>query len=82
MDGGIAERKIYMHLQEPREWVLGEQKPRRASRVGAREDFPGDPVVKNLPSNAGDTSSVPGWGTKIPHAASIKNGGMQTSYAS
>ena len=32
-----------------------------------REDFPDDPVVKNLPSNAGDTSSVPGWGTEIPH---------------
>jgi len=46
------------------------------------EDFPGGEVAKNLPSNAGDTSSIPGWGTKIPHAASIKNGGMQTSYAS
>ena len=30
-------------------------------------DFPGDPVVKNLPSNARD-SLIPGWGTKIPHA--------------
>ena len=30
------------------------------------EDFPGGEVVKNLPSNAGDTSSIPGWGTKIP----------------
>ena len=27
------------------------------------------PVVKNTPSNAGDVSSIPGWGTKIPHAA-------------
>ena len=25
------------------------------------------PVVKNLPSNVGDTGSVPGWGTDIPH---------------
>ena len=25
-------------------------------------------MVKNLPSNAGDKSSIPGWGTKIPHA--------------
>ena len=32
-------------------------------------DFPGDPVVKNLPSSVGDVGSVPGWGTKIPHAA-------------
>ena len=28
-------------------------------------DFPGGSVVKNPPSNAG---SIPGWGTKIPHA--------------
>ena len=31
-------------------------------------DFPGGPVVKNPPSNAGDAGSIPGWGTKIPHA--------------
>ena len=31
-------------------------------------DFPGGPVVKNLPSNAGDTGSIPGWETKIPCA--------------
>ena len=31
-------------------------------------DFPGGPVVKNLPSNAGDTGSIPGGGTQIPHA--------------
>ena len=31
-------------------------------------DFPGGPVVKNPPSNAGDMGSIPGWGTKIPHA--------------
>ena len=31
-------------------------------------DFPGGPVVKNVPSNAGDVGSIPGWGTKIPHA--------------
>ena len=31
-------------------------------------DFPGGPVVKNLPSSAGDTGSIPGQGTKIPHA--------------
>ena len=32
-------------------------------------DFPGGPVVKNPPSNAGDMGSVPGRGTNIPHAA-------------
>ena len=31
-------------------------------------DFPGSPVVKNQPSNAGDMGSIPGWGIKIPHA--------------
>jgi len=31
-------------------------------------DFPGGPVVKDLPCNAVDTSSIPAWGTKIPHA--------------
>ncbi|TEA35916.1 hypothetical protein DBR06_SOUSAS810017, partial [Sousa chinensis] len=31
-------------------------------------DFPGGPVLKNPSSNAGDTGSIPGWGTKIPHA--------------
>ena len=31
-------------------------------------DFPGGPVLKNLPSNAGDAGSIPGWGTKSPHA--------------
>ena len=31
-------------------------------------DFPGDPVVKNPPSSARDMGSIPGWGTKIPHA--------------
>ena len=28
-------------------------------------DFPGGPVIKNLPLNAGDVASIPGWGTKI-----------------
>ena len=32
-------------------------------------DFPGGPVVKNLACNAGDRGSIPGQGTKIPHAA-------------
>ena len=31
-------------------------------------DFPGGPVVKNLPSNAGDVGLIPGRGTKIPQA--------------
>ena len=31
-------------------------------------DFSGGPVAKNLPYNAGDECSIPGQGTKIPHA--------------
>ena len=30
-------------------------------------------MVKNPPSNAGDTGSIPGRGTKIPHAAGQLN---------
>ena len=32
-------------------------------------DFTSGPVVKNLPSNAGDAGLIPGQGTKIPRAA-------------
>ena len=32
-------------------------------------DFPGSPVDKNLPCNAGDTGSIPGRGAKILRAA-------------
>ena len=31
-------------------------------------NFPGGSVVKSLPSNAGDTSLIPGRGSKIPPA--------------
>ena len=34
-----------------------------------QRDLSGGPVVKNPPSNAGDLGSIPGRGTKIPHAA-------------
>ena len=36
-------------------------------------DFPSGPVVKNPPSNAEDTGSILGRGTKIPHAAGQLN---------
>ena len=32
------------------------------------KDFPGGPMVKNSPCNAGNASSISGWGTKIPYA--------------
>ena len=37
-------------------------------KVKHQRYFPGGPVVKNPPSNAGDMSLIPGQGTKIPHA--------------
>ena len=36
------------------------------TKINSR-DFPGGPVVKNPPSNAGDVGLIPGQGTKIPH---------------
>ena len=39
-------------------------------KKGASGDFPGGPVVKNLPCNAGDMGLISGRGTKIPNAGS------------
>ena len=39
----------------------------KGRKLGASRDFPGGPVVKNLPSNAGDAGLIPGRGSKIPH---------------
>ena len=36
-------------------------------------DFPGDLVVKNPPTNAGNTGSIPGRGTKDPGAVGELN---------
>ena len=36
-------------------------------------DFPGCPVIKTAPSNAGDVGSISGLGAKIPHASWPKN---------
>ena len=38
-----------------------------SSKIKIR-DFPCGPVVKNLPSSAGDVGSIPSW-EKIPHAS-------------
>ena len=34
----------------------------------AMGDFPGGPVVKNPPPSEGNSGSIPGQGTEIPHA--------------
>ena len=36
-------------------------------------DFPGSPVLKNLPSNERDVGLIHGQGTKIPHASGQLN---------
>ena len=36
-------------------------------------NFPGGPVVKTLPLNAGSVGLILGQGTKIPHASGAKN---------
>ena len=38
------------------------------AEVTCARDVPGGPVVKNLPGSAGVMGSIPGRGTKIPHA--------------
>ena len=45
----------------------------RRSQNGLGWDFPGDPVVENPPSNAGDISSIPGQGTYVPYATEHLN---------
>ena len=42
-------------------------------------DFPGGPVVKKSPSKAKDVGSIPGRGTKIPHALGQLSLGAATS---
>ena len=41
---------------------------------GAKEkDFPGGPVVRTSPANAGGAGRFPGWGANIPRASQPKN---------
>ena len=44
-----------------------------------KEDFPGGPVVKNLPCSAGDVSSIPAWETGIPQASKQLSPGAATT---
>ena len=46
-----------------------EMASKRNTTQGWFRGLPGGPVVKNPPCNAGDSGSIPGGGTKIPHAA-------------
>ena len=60
-------------------WLSTELSWRRNSASRLQNwDFPGGPVVKNLPSNAGDMGSIPGGGTNIPHAKGQLNPWAET----
>ena len=60
---------------ELRYFKLGRKKKKNflkilcGDKTGPVRGFIVDPVVKNLPCNAGDMGLLPGWGTKIPHDA-------------
>ena len=63
-----------MWLEGLKEGIHGKERAQHNSwnRIAVRNvtrDFPGGPVVKNPPYNARDADSIPGQGTKIPHAA-------------
>ena len=60
-DGMMWMQKISKNLQK--------NKPLRTNNE--HQDFPGGPVVKRPPCNAGDAGSVPGPGTKIPRTAGL-----------
>ena len=40
----------------------------KTAKHKSKWDFPESPVVKTPYFTAGDTGSIPGWGTKIPNA--------------
>ena len=48
-------------------WVTGVQVTPEKILIFA-QDFPGGPVVKNLPTSVGDVGSIAGRGTKTPKA--------------
>ena len=39
------------------------------AKFEATWDFPGGPVVKTSPSNAGGAHLILGWGAGVPHAS-------------
>ena len=45
-----------------------------------RGDFPGCPIVKTSPSDAGGAGLVPGWEAETPHASQQKKKKKQEQY--
>ena len=54
-------------------WVMKITEEENVAREEMRRDFPGSPVVKNLPFNAKGAGLIPGQGTNIPHTSRAKN---------
>ena len=55
---------LYRHQSD---WIRAHSNGLILTKLPLR-NFPDGPVVRNLPSNAADAGSIPGQGTKIPHA--------------
>ena len=49
------------------------KKKKKMTGSPATREVPNSPGVKNLPSKAGDVSSIPGQGTKIPYVTGQLN---------
>ena len=64
LDSGTRWSVITKEMVQSRGHCLTEALSMRYVLFKKRErgDFPGGLVVKNLPANAGDVSSIPGWG--------------------
>ena len=50
-------------------WQTKEKHASKSALLKKNRDFPGGPAVKNPSSIAGDSGSIPGHRTKIPHVA-------------
>ena len=60
IDGECLEREVQQERE--REKKISERDRKRCTK-DEEKDFPGDPVVKNLPANAEDAGSILGrWG--------------------
>ena len=53
--------------------IIGEDSLACAFYIFKNRDFPGGPVVKTSPSNAGGAGLIPGPGGKTPHPSQPKN---------
>ena len=60
--GALKSRNGTYNFQE-NEWKKEGIKVEKNNKRGS--EFPDGPVVKNLPTNAGSTGSLPGWWTKV-----------------